>query len=50
MLGSRAGLHGVVDSDLGEGVDAGRSCAVTGGGRGIGRMLVKRLARDPGET
>jgi hypothetical protein len=38
------------DSDLGEGVDAGRSCVVTAAGRGIGRVLVKRLARDPEET
>jgi NAD(P)-dependent dehydrogenase (short-subunit alcohol dehydrogenase family) len=38
------------DSDLGQGVDVDRSCVVTGGGRGIGRVLVKRLARDPEET
>jgi hypothetical protein len=39
-----------VDSDLGERVDAGRYYVVTRGGRSIGRVLVKRLARDPEET
>lgn len=28
------------------GWDAGRSCVVTTGGRGTGRLLVQRLARD----
>ena len=38
------------DSDLGQGWMRARSCVVTGGGRGIGRVPVKRLARDPEQT
>jgi hypothetical protein len=34
------------NSDLARGWDAGRSCVVTIGGRGIGRLLVQRLAQD----
>jgi hypothetical protein len=40
------GCPAVVDSDLGGG-GCGPSYVVTGGGRGIGRVLVTRLARVP---
>jgi hypothetical protein len=43
-------VGGAVDSDLGQGLDVGRTCVVTGCGRGIGRVLVKRRARDPEKT
>jgi hypothetical protein len=50
MPGSRAGCPAVAEIPISaRGVDAGRSCVVTAGGRGIGRVLVKRLARDPEE-
>jgi hypothetical protein len=51
MLGRVPGCPAVAEIPVSaKGADAGRSCVVTAAGRGIGRVLVKRLARDPEET